>query len=359
MIDEQTTRILVVDDDIYVAELISRWLTPEGYRCDTAFDGKTALGMLAGENYDLVVTDIMMPGMSGIELLRTIKTVAPDMAVLMVTAVDDRETAILALQIGAYGYSVKPLDRNEILINVANALERRRITMMMRQYERVLEQKVIQKTAQVRKREEEIIFRLVSASGYRDEETGAHIKRIGLYSALMAETLGWNAAAVDDIRHAAPMHDVGKIAIPDSILGKPGKLTAEEFEVMKRHTTIGAKILGDSEIPMLQTAAEIALCHHEKWDGSGYPRGLAGEVIPESGRIVAVVDVFDALVHKRVYKPAMKDEVALNLIIEQRGKHFDPRILDCFVSVFTGIRAIRDEVAEPENANSLPAPPEM
>lgn len=354
MTEAQNQEILVVDDDAAVAEVISRWLAIAGYQCKTAPDGQTALAMLAGEQYDLVVTDIMMPGMSGIDLLQTIKTVAPDVAVLMVTAVDDRDTAIRALQLGAYGYSVKPLDKNEILISVANALERRRVTLVMKQYEHVLEQKVIQGIAQIRRREEEIIFRLVSASAYRDEETGAHIRRIGLYSALMAESLGWSPGAVDDMRLAAPMHDVGKIGIPDTLLKKPGKLTDAEFEAMKKHTTIGAEILGASEVPMLQMASEIALCHHEQWDGSGYPRGLAGEGIPESGRIVAVVDVFDALVHHRVYRRAMGEERALEIMKEGRGRHFDPRMVDCFLSVFPRIIAICEEVSEPSAAKPLP-----
>jgi len=354
MIEAQNQGILVVDDDAAVADVISRWLTRAGYQCKTASDGQTALAMLAGEKYDLVVTDIMMPGMSGIDLLQTVKTVAPDVAVLMVTAVDDRDTAIRALQLGAYGYSVKPLDKTEILISVANALERRRVTLLMKQYEHVLEQKVIEGIAQIRRREEEIIFRLVSASAYRDEETGAHIKRIGLYSALMAESLGWSVGAVDDMRLAAPMHDVGKIGISDTLLKKPGKLTVAEFEAMKKHTTIGAEILGASDIPMLQMASEIALTHHEKWDGSGYPGGLAGEDIPESGRIVAVVDVFDALVHHRVYRRAMGEERALEILRAGRGGHFDPRILDCFMSIFPRIRAICEELAEPPAADLLP-----
>jgi putative two-component system response regulator len=336
--------ILVVDDEPYICDLLDRWLTAEGYRCTSATSGETALNLFAGKKFDLVVSDITMPGMSGIDLLKAIKTISIDTAVIMATAVDDRQTAILALQLGAYGYSIKPLDRNELLITVANALERRRMTLVMREYERGLEQKVLERTAQVRQREEQIILRLVSASEYRDDETGAHIQRIGLYSSVMARELGWGPQAVDDIRLAAPMHDVGKLAIPDRILQKPGKLTPEEFEVMKTHTLIGGRILDNPDIPLLRIAKEIALSHHEKWDGSGYPCGLAGEVIPEAGRIVAVVDVYDALVYARVYRPAVPEDQVLSLIAEGKGKHFDPKILECFFDLLPEIRRIRSEI---------------
>ncbi len=310
--------------------------------------------LLQDLKFQLVVSDIMMPGMSGIDLLSFIKDLYPEIAVILVTAVDDRKTAIMTLELGAYGYVIKPFDRNEILINVANALERRRLKLLSREYEQSLEKEVLEKTREVREREEEIVLRLISASGWRDDETGAHVRRIGLMSSIMAKDLGWNQEAVADIRLAAAMHDVGKIGISDSLLLKPGKLTPEEFGEMKKHTTIGAQILGCSIIPLLRLAKEIALSHHEKWDGSGYPRGLAGEDIPESGRIVAIADVYDALVMKRVYRPAIPEPEALAMMTSSRGSHFDPKIFDRFMVLLPEMNRIRHEV---QDENRTPADP--
>jgi putative two-component system response regulator len=338
--------VLIVDDEPYICELLVRFFSNEGYRCTCATNGTMALGLVAGKKFDLVVSDVSMPGMSGIDLLKTLKSISPDMAVIMMTGIDDHRTALLALQLGAYGYLFKPLDQNELLISAANALERRRMMLLMREYERNLEQKVRERTAHVRQREEEIVLRLLSAAGYRDDETGAHVRRIGLYSSRMAQELGWELQAVDDMQLAAPMHDVGKIGIPDSILQKPGKLTLAECEVMKTHTEIGARILASRDIPLLQLAGEIAMSHHEQWDGSGYPGGISGEAIPESGRIVAVVDVYDALVYDRVYRAAVPEEKVISMMAEKRGTHFDPRILDCFFSILPDIRRIRQEIKD-------------
>jgi len=338
--------ILVVDDEPHVCELLVRFFAAEGYGCTCATSGAMALSLVAGKKFDLVVSDVNMPGMSGIDLLKTLKAISPDVAVIMMTGIDDHRTALLALQLGAYGYLFKPLDQNELLIGAANALERRRMMLLMKEYERNLEQKVRERTAHIRQREEQIVLRLLSASGYRDDETGAHVRRIGLYSSVMAQELGWESQAVDDIRLAASMHDVGKIGIPDRILQKPGKLTHEECEVMKTHTEIGARILASPDIPLLQLAEEIALSHHERWDGKGYPRAISGEAIPESGRIVAVVDVYDALVYDRVYRPAVPEDEVLAMMAEQRGEHFDPRIFDCFVTLLPEIRRIRQEIQD-------------
>ena len=202
------------------------------------------------------------------------------------------------------------------------------------------------RTAQVRQREEEIIFRLLSTAAYRDNETGDHIRRIGLYSSAVARNLGWKDQAADDIRLAAAMHDIGKVGIPDNILKKPGILTPEEFAIMKTHTEIGSRILGDSSVEMVQMAAKIALAHHEKWDGSGYPKGLSGDVIPESSRIVAVADVYDALVNDRVYRPAMSEPATIAIMNDGKGRHFDPRILEAFFDLLPEIWRIRDQVRD-------------
>ncbi|MDH3762778.1 MAG: HD domain-containing protein [Gammaproteobacteria bacterium] len=213
---------------------------------------------------------------------------------------------------------------------------------------RVLEDEVRKQTREIRAREEEIALRLVCAADSRDDgETGSHIRRLGLYSELIAQHLGWNDADAEEIRIAAPMHDIGKIGIPDHILKKPGQLTDSEFDIMKLHPEIGARILSNSETPLVQMARDICLGHHEKWDGSGYPRGLAGEQIPISARIVAIVDVFDALIHKRVYKREMPVEKAIDLMLEGRGSHFDPQLLDLFVRLKEKMTEIAFDYSNP------------
>jgi putative two-component system response regulator len=264
----------------------------------------------------------------------------------MATAVGDRDTAIRALELGAYAYLIKPFDQNEMLINVAGALERRRLTLISREYEHELEEQVRARTAELRQREEAIVLHLLSAAELRDDETGAHVRRVGLSAAALAEALGWDARAAEDLRLAAPMHDVGKIGIPDAILRKPGPLDPHESDTMQTHAILGARILHDPEVPFLRLAAETARSHHEKWDGTGYPSGLAGEAIPAPGRLVAAVDVYDALTHDRVYRPAMSEDRALALMREGRETHLDPQVFDCFMDCLPELRAIRDRVPE-------------
>jgi putative two-component system response regulator len=212
--------------------------------------------------------------------------------------------------------------------------------------EEMLEREVQRRTAAIRQREEEIAIRLLAAAGSRDEETGSHVRRIGLFSAAIGIQLGWDHSRAADIRLAAPMHDIGKIGVPDSILLKPGRLTDEEYRLMQRHTVIGANMLGNSDIPILAMAREIALCHHEKWDGSGYPNGLKGEEIPVAARIVAIVDVYDAMVHRRVYKAPIPEVEVLDAMAQAAGNHFDPMLFEVFRSVLPMIRQIRDAVPE-------------
>jgi putative two-component system response regulator len=336
-----TARILIVDDETYICNILSRWLIGEGYECAVAQNAEKALVLLQADGaFDLLISDIMMPGQSGIELLEKVRKQHPDLAVIMATGLDKREVAIRTLQLGAYGYVIKPFDKNELIISVAGALERRRLTRESLAYEERLRQEVRDRTADIRGREEEIAIRLVSASEYRDGETGTHIRRMGAYSAVLAEALGWGQQAVDMIRIAAPMHDVGKIGVSDAILLKPGKLTEEELEKVKEHSAIGAGILDGSHIPLLKMAADIARYHHEKWDGSGYLQGLRGEDIPEAARIVAVADVYDALSNDRIYRKALPEEEVLAIMREGRGTHFDPRIYDCFLELLPFFRQI-------------------
>lgn len=342
-----TARILIVDDEDYICTILARWLGTEGYQCTVAQDADEALAVLAGDaGYELLISDIMMPGLSGIDLLQRVRESYAGLAVIMATGLDKRDVAIRTLQLGAYGYVIKPFDKNELIISVAGALERRRLALESQAYEERLREEVSARTADIRAREEEIALRLVSASEYRDEETGSHIRRMGVFSATLARALHWETQAVEMIRVAAPMHDVGKIGVPDKILLKPGKLTAEEFEKIKEHTIIGAKILGGSTIGLLQMATDIALYHHEKWNGAGYLHGLAGEEIPEAARIVAVADVYDALSNDRVYREALPEEEVLAIMTEGRGSHFDPRVFDQFLELLPTFREVRQKVAD-------------
>jgi len=350
-------RLLIVDDEPYVREVLCRWLIDEGYQCECAGSAEEALELLRPGAFALVVSDIGLPGKSGVELLREVRARLPDTAVMMVTALTDRLTAIRALELGAYGYLIKPFERNEVIIDVVNALERRRLVLESEAYERRLEEKVRQQTSDLRVSHEEISLRLVAAQEYRHDETGAHIRRIGLYAEAMGRRMGYPRELTEMLRLAAPMHDVGKIGIPDSILLKKGKLDAHEWEIMKTHTAIGARILKGSSIELLNLSRDIALCHHERWDGSGYPNGLAGGDIPETAHVVAILDVYDALVHERVYRPAVPEEEALGIMREGSGTQFRPTLLDLFLEMLPGLRRIREQIknrASQDRTTELP-----
>ena len=345
-IEKTPPRIIVVDDERPVRELLSRWLRSANFECAVA-DGAAALrSELTRQPFDLVTLDISMPNTSGLVLLDEIKQHSPDISVLMVTGDGDTSKAVHALTRGAFGYLCKPVHREELIAQVKIGLERHRLTVENREYLCGLEKLVREQTRVIRQAHEETIHCLINASMYRDEETGAHVRRTGLYSELLAASTGWSQESCDTIRLAAPMHDIGKIGIPDAILRKPAKLTAEEYTVMQQHATLGAEMLGNASSPFLKMAREIAQSHHERWDGTGYPAGLRGEEIPESARIVAIVDVFDALTHDRVYRPAFEPEQVLNMMRSGRGSHFDPRLLDIFMSLLPEMNAIAQAVVD-------------
>ena len=346
--------ILVVDDEAPVRGLLAYWLGAQGYRCAQAATAEEALLALEGGNFELLVADILMPGKSGIELLAAVRQRYPDVAAIMVTAVDDRQTAIRALELGAYGYVIKPFEENEVIINVVNAFERRRLVLESQGYERSLEQRLREQTQEIRASREEISLRLMSAQEYRHDETGAHIRRMGLYAEVLARHMDCTEEQAEILRLGAPMHDVGKIGVPDSILTKPGKLTEDEFDIMKTHTTIGGRILERSHIPLVNVARDIAVSHHERWDGSGYPQGISGENIPETARMVAVVDVYDALVHRRVYRAAMPEDEALAIMAAENGSHFDTSIYEVFLQALPQFRSIQQRIKdEGDNASAI------
>jgi putative two-component system response regulator len=350
--DQPQATILVVDDESPIRNLLSTWLSGNGYRCVRADSAAAARRCLETETIDLITTDIKMPGESGIDLLRHVLATMPDLPVLMLTGNRDTESAIDALNAGAFGYLLKPTRQDELLAQVTHGLELRRLRIDRRRYTESLEQRVREQTEELRRAHEETIHRLVHAAACRDLETGAHIVRTGVFSEILARAAGWPATQVDRIRMAAPMHDIGKIAVPDAILRKPTSLTPDEFELMKQHTIIGARLLERSNSTILAMAREIALCHHERWDGSGYPAGLAGHAIPEAARILSIVDVYDALTSDRPYRGAMNEEDVLKMMAAEQGHQFDPVLLTAFFSVLEEIRhAGRNHPDDPENSS--------
>jgi putative two-component system response regulator len=345
--------ILVVDDETPVRNLLAMWLTSHKYRCVRADSAAAARRCLETESIDLITADINMPGGSGIDLLRHVLQSHPDLPVLMLTGNRDTESAIEALNAGAFGYLLKPARAEEFLAQVNHGLELHRLRIGRRRYTEGLEQQVREQTKEIRLAHEETIHRLVHAAACRDLETGAHIVRTAVFSEILARAAGWAPAEVERIRMAAPMHDIGKIGVPDAILRKPAGLTRDEYEVMKQHTIIGAKLLARSNSSILLMAREIALCHHERWDGTGYPAGLAGDAIPEAARILSIVDVYDALTSDRPYRRAMKEEEVLKMMRAEQGRQFDPVLLATFFSVLEQIRhAAGNHPDDPENADS-------
>ncbi len=345
--------ILVVDDEAPVRNLLATWLTAKKFRVVRADCVAAAKRCLEGEPIDLVTADINMPGGSGIDLLKHVLATQPELPVLMLTGNRDTESAISALNAGAFGYLLKPARQDELLAQVNHGLELRRLRLERRRYTEGLEQRVREQTVEIRQAHEETIHRLVHAAACRDVETGAHIVRTGVFSEILARAAGWSPTEVDRIRMAAPMHDIGKIGVPDAILRKPAGLTPEEYDVMKQHTLIGAKLLAGSNSAILTLAREIALAHHERFDGKGYPNGIAGEAIPEAARILAIVDVYDALTSDRPYRRAMKEEDVLKMMLAEQGRHFDPVLLTTFFSVLDEIhQAAGKHPDAPENAEN-------
>ncbi len=309
---------------------------------------------------DVVVVDYMMPAPDGLEFVRLLRKLPglSDIPVVMVTANDLREVRYAALEAGATDFLTKPVDKNEFIARIGNMASLRRGQRLLADRAALLAKEVAAATVTIVERERETIFRLSRAAEYRDPETGSHILRMAHYSRLIADALKLSPEDQQLIFEAAPMHDIGKVGIPDLILLKPGKLTPEEFELMKQHSVIGHKILQGSTSPKLHAAASIALGHHEKWNGSGYPAGLNGEAIPLHSRIVAVADVFDALTSDRPYKKAWELDQARDFLQEQSGQHFDPQCVDAFVSSWDKVQQIqsqyRDERAEAHRPHEPP-----
>jgi putative two-component system response regulator len=324
-------RILVVDDEEGNVRLLARTLLSAGYdHVLTTTDSREARALYIRHRPDLILLDLHMPHIDGYEVMEQLAQVAEAtyLPILVLTGDLDATAKQRALAMGAKDFVYKPFDPIDVQLRIKTLLETRFLYLRIQSQNHILEAKVRERTRALEDAQIEIIERLAMAAEFRDDNTGQHTQRVGQTAALVAQQLGWSDAEVNLIRRAAPLHDVGKIGVPDHILLKPGRLTPEEFEVIRTHTAIGARILSGSRFPLLQLAEQIALSHHERWDGDGYTPGLKQELIPLPGRIVAVADVFDALTSQRCYKPAFAFEESLALMRKQSGRHFDPQLIE-------------------------------
>ena len=320
--------ILAVDDEASNLQLL-RQILQDHYRLLFAKDGARALELARQEHPDLVLLDVMMPGMSGYEVCAALKAhpATASTPVIFVTALTETADEVEGFEAGAVDYITKPVSPPVVRARVRTHLS-------------------LVRMEELRASRLEIVQRLGLAAEYKDNETGLHVIRMSHFARILGIAAGMTEIEADDLLHAAPMHDVGKIGIPDRILQKPGPLDADEWKIMQSHVTIGAEIIGEHDGGMLSLARQIALTHHEKYDGSGYPNGLAGEDIPLVGRIVAIADVFDALTSVRPYKKAWTEEEAVNFLREQKGRHFDPQLVELFADQMPAIREIRLRWAE-------------
>jgi putative two-component system response regulator len=366
-------RIMIVDDEAFNIKLIHKQLTAAGYSdFVTTTEPRKVVPMVLENAPDVLLLDVVMPGVSGLDILKAIRenSEVAHLPIIMVTASNDRAMRDEALELGATDFLGKPLDPTELLPRVRNALVLKSHYDHLRSWADELERQVRKRTSELEASRLELIYCLGRAAEYRDNETGRHIVRVGKYVALIARKLGLHETIVAVLEQTAPLHDMGKIGIPDAILLKPGKLTASESQLMREHsaigqvtldpmaeddseelrnhTQLGKEILSAGQSPFLRVAARIALTHHEKWDGSGYPLGLKGEQIPLEGRITAVADVFDALSTSRPYKRAFELDECFQMLQDERGKHFDPEVLDAFLACREAVVDIAKSYADPE-----------
>lgn len=353
-------RILVVDDQEDSRRMLGRVLTTLGYAAEYARDGVEALAKVELD-IDLVLLDAEMPNLDGFEVARRIRDLKRwgDIPIIMVTGFSAKTDRLRAVEAGINDFIAKPYEIDEIRLRAGWLLQLKDATDELKRHRAELEEMVERRTGALREALEEMataqratyeahldtIRRLVLAAEYKDRDTAAHIERIGQYCELLAREMGLPPGEVEVIRYASQMHDVGKIGIPDAILLKPGSLEDEEWEIMKQHTTIGARILHGSPSNVLQAGEVIALSHHEKWDGSGYPRGLEGDEIPLHGRICSVADVFDALTTHRRYRDALSSDTVLEMMRAQGSQHFDPHVLDVFLARRAEVRQIQRELS--------------
>jgi response regulator RpfG family c-di-GMP phosphodiesterase len=342
-------QLLVVDDNATNLTLFRHLLQKiESAEVQCFAEASKALEWCVDNEPDLILLDYMMPVMDGLEFIRRLQAMPGrrDVAIVMVTADTESDVRHQALALGAQDFLTKPVDKVELIARVRNLLALRESRRQLADRAAWLADEVANATAIIAAREKEAILRLSRAAEYRDPETGMHLLRMSNYTRIVAAGLGLPVAEQKQLMAAAPMHDVGKVGTPDHILLKPGRLTPEEFEIMKQHAMIGYEILRDSVSTLLQNAAVVALTHHEKFDGSGYPRGLVGEAIPLYGRIVAVADVFDALTSERPYKKAWTLDAAVSFLKEGAGSHFDPACVQAFLANWDEVVEIRGRYSD-------------
>jgi putative two-component system response regulator len=345
-------RILIVDDEEHNIEILRRILTRAGFtRVESTTDSRDAKRLYVRHRPDLILLDLHMPHLDGLEVMAQLAEVAEAsyLPILILSADVTPEARRQALSRGAKDFVNKPFQQDEILLRIKTLLETRLLYLQIQTQNQILEARVRERTRALEEAQVEIIERLAVAAEFRDDNTGQHTQRVGQMSALLARQLGLPDTQVSLIRRAAPLHDVGKLGVPDTILLKLGKLSEEEFAVVKTHTVIGARILSGGKFPLLRLAEEIAFSHHERWDGSGYA-GIPGTRIPLAGRIVSVADVFDALTQQRPYKPAWPVGDAIAEIDRQRGRQFDPDVVDAFIRVIEQQPTVADARSDSQAA---------
>lgn len=345
-------KILIVDDQEANVRLLEHILTGSGYAAVTStLDSRTVFDLYRQHRHDLILLDLNMPHMDGFAVMEALKSIEREgyLPVLVITAEPAKK--LRALEAGARDFISKPYDQVEVLTRIRNILEVRLLHKKLHSYNDILEQLVQQRTMELRNSYREAIFTLTAAAEHKDEDTGLHIQRIGFYCQELARRLGMGSKFCDEIYYASPMHDIGKMAIPDHILLKPCGFTQDEWEIMKTHTLAGAEILAGKTSPYLQMGADIALNHHERWDGSGYPNKIKGEAIPLAARIMTICDVYDALRSKRPYKSAFDHAHAIEVIVKGDGRtlpaHFDPLILETFKQARESFREIYQNTVNP------------
>ena len=344
--------IMAVDDESVNLKLLDKMLRMQGYeQLVLVEDPRRVVGLYQDVQPDLILLDLNMPHLDGYQVMEQLKALGAPLLppIVILTAQHGKEHLLKALNAGARDYLTKPFDRAELLMRVRNQLDVHLAHRFLHDQAATLDAMVRVQTEELRRTRLEVIQRLGKAAEYRDEETGNHILRMSHVCAVLARAMDWSEGECDLILNASPMHDIGKIGIPDAILLKPGKLEPDEWAIMKKHASIGARLLDGDESDLMRMAHEIALTHHEKWDGTGYPNGLAGEAIPMAGRIAAIADVFDALTSERPYKKPWTVEAAVELIRTQRGQHFAPEVVDAFMEQLPQILGILQRYADAQN----------
>jgi putative two-component system response regulator len=369
----QTAKVMIVDDEPVNVKVAQKHLKLAGYQhFATTTDPRPVMEMVASEMPDVILIDIMMPFVSGLQILGKLRDDdrLSHIPTIVLTAADNEQTKMEALELGAADFLSKPVNSAELIVRVRNALLIKAHHDHLKNYAAELEQQVRRRTAELAASRLELIHCLARTAEFRDNETGRHVVRVGRYAEIIARQLGMDEESIELIGHAAPLHDMGKVGIPDCVLLKPGKLDPEEFELMRKHasygqrtfepmsedewrtfrthTFMGEMIMDVQSSPIITMAAKIAMTHHEKWDGTGYPIGLKGEDIPLAGRITAVADVFDALSSKRPYKPAFDLDRCFRIMKEGRGTHFDPKVLDAFLACREAVTQVYAELADRE-----------